>query len=314
MNKILLFFFLIFSLQTNAALRVLTYSSMLDKGGLGETLARSAKEKNIPIEFISSKDFSGMLGTLRRLQREKKQSIDIVLGLNESNYQSALQEKLISEGKVFEEATFSVLVNKKTFPEKDWPRSWNEVKTKLAGKLLVQDPRTSEVGLNWLLNATTLRNLSLEDAKKIPKKIFSTWSASFEAFEAGMAPAIWTYSTSAAFYRCSNNKDAENFVNLPLPLYPKDKNFVAAVARSGVQTSAQQQIASSKANKFIELLLSEEIQKHIWQKNWMFPVNSLEKKQEMPPCFAGIWFPRDAQAVGSLEAKELLKRLDQWSL
>jgi len=254
--------FLVFLAPTaQAKITVLTYSSLLDKGGLGEDIKKIAADKGIQVEFSSSKDFSGMLGTLRRLKRDLKlSSIDVVLGLNESNYKTALKEGLIEEGAPFEEATYSILVNTENFPKKNWPKNWNEVKTKLAGKLLIQDPRTSEVGLAWLLNATSLSNLTLAEAKSLPKKVFPTWSSSFKAFESDLAPAVWTYSTSAAYYRCTDDAKAKNYENLPLPFYPKDKNFVSVGAKKE---------GSKEAKAFIKLVLSKEIQSEIWQKNWM---------------------------------------------
>ena len=304
MSKIILVFFLI-PFFSFAEIKVLTYSSLLDKGGLGEEIQKQAVGKISKISFESSKDFSGVLGTLRRLKREGKLStLDVVLGLNESNYTAALKEGLVQEGKVFEESSFSLLVNKEKFPENLWPKTWKEVSNKLAGKIIIQDPRTSEVGLTWLLNASILNNISLEDAKKLPKKVFPSWSSSFEAFESGLAPVIWTYSTSAAYYACTNDAQSKKLVNLPLPSYPKDRNFIAAI--------------NSKPNKeveaFIRLIESSELQNKIWQKNWMFPAKYPSEIKTVPECFSKVWFPADAKNLGATPAKELLKQLDQWSL
>jgi ABC-type thiamine transport system substrate-binding protein len=302
--KLLLLLFAL-ALPCEAKVHVLTYSSMLDKGGLGDEIKKSAEAKSLDVEFQTSKDFSGMIGTLRRLKREGKLSdVDVVLGLNESNYITAFTEGLIQRGNPFEETSFSILVNKEKFPQTLWPKTWAEAKDKLAGKILIQDPRTSEVGLTWMLNATTLKNLSLDDAKKMPRKIFPTWSASFKAFESNLAPAIWTYSTSAAYYKCTNDPKSQNFVNLPLPSYPKDKNFVARVSNS----------ANKEASDFVNLVMSAAVQNKIWEKNWTIPASFPREIKKMPTCFSKVWLPEDAKVLGSTAPKSLLKQLDQWNL
>jgi len=298
-----IYFFFCLSFAHTAELKVLTYSSLLDKGGLGEEIQKEAAAQNLKVNFVSSKDFAGILGTLRKLKRENKlNTLDLVLGLNEAHYKMALAEKLITEGAVYEEATFSLLINKELLPENEWPKTWVEVKKKLSKKIIVQDPRTSEVGLTWLLNT----NLSLKEAKELPLKVFPKWSSSFEAFEAKLAPALWTYSTSAAYYACANDPKAKNFANLPLPNYPKDKNYIAFVQKNS--EANKEQIA------FKALVLSEKIQNSIWQKNWMFPALYPLVIKKQPACYSSVWFPKDAKDVEALSAKELLKRLDQWSL
>ncbi|MEZ4813672.1 MAG: hypothetical protein R3A80_00500 [Bdellovibrionota bacterium] len=295
----------LFFLNAHAAstLNVLTYSSLLDKGGLGEVILKEASKKKMTVHFTTSKDFAGILGTLRKLKREDKlNSLDLVLGINEAHYKAALSEQLLKEGSVYEEASFSFLANKELLPEKSWPKTWLDVKKVLKNKILVQDPRTSEVGLTWLLN----KNLKLEDLKKLPKKIFPNWSSSFEAFETGLAPVIWTYSTSAAYFECSNDPKAKKYANIPLPEYPKDKNFIAYVDK-GLAPTKESQV-------FFKLILSKEVQSEIWQKNWMFPALFSLTPSSAPPCYSKVWFPRDAKEVEALSSKELLNRLDQWSL
>lgn len=306
MTRKLLFFTFFFSYFVSAnpqSVTILGYSSLLDKGGLGEEIQKLAAKENLKITFNTNKDFAGILGNLRKLKRQNKLStVDLVLGLNNAHYQSALAEGLIHEGAVYEEASFSLLINKELLPEKLWPKDWQELKIKLKDKILVQDPRTSEVGLTWLLNS----NLSLDESKKIPKKVFPNWSSSFEAFEAGLAPALWTYSTSAAYFECAQDPKAKKYANLPLPKYPKDKNYVALIARGSQK--------NLPAEKLKNIILSEKLQLQIWQKNWMFPALYPEKIKKLPECFSKVWFPKDAKEVEPLSPRELLNRLDQWSL
>ncbi len=298
LKKIFIFFILFSYLKISwgkEKIKILTYSSFMDKGGLGEWIQQQRPD----IEFQSSKDFSGILGELRKLKRQNKlSSIDLVLGLNEINYKSALQEKLIEQGVPFEKSGYTILVNKKLLKEEQWPRSWKELAEKFSKKILVQDPRTSEIGLAWLLNAKDLSNLSLAEAKKIPLKVFPKWSSSFGAFENEMAPMIWTYTTSLAYYRCHNSD--KNYANLPLPNYPFDTNYVAATSGKPNETLVQT----------IKYLSSKDVQEKIWQKNWMFPASN----SQAPSCYKNIFIPRNAKALRFYNSSQILGWLDEWSL
>ena len=277
-------------------IKILTYSSFMDQGGLGEWIKKQKPE----IEFITSKDFSGIIGELRKLKRQSRlSSFDLVLGLNEINYQNALQEKLFEEGTPVEKSSYSILVNKKMLNEKDWPKSWGELAKKFPKKLLVQDPRTSEIGLAWLLNSKDLKNLSLEDSKKIPLKIFPKWSSSFAAFENEMAPMIWTYTTSLAYFECKNKN--QFYANLPLENYPFDTNYIATI-------SGKSKLASLK--KIIEFFKSKKVQEQIWEKNWMLP--SLETPP--PSCYKKVTFPKSSTSLRFYNHSQILRWLDEWSL
>ena len=296
--KNFLFFFLILSFfgWSEEKIKILTYSSFMDQGGLGEWVKKLKPE----IEFSVAKDFSGIIGELRKLKRQNKlSSVDIVLGLNQTNYQNALQEKLIDKGTPFEKSSYTILVNKKLLNEKEWPKDWDQLSKKFSKKLLVQDPRTSEIGLAWLLNAKDLNNLSLEDAKKTPLKIFPKWSSSFAAFENEMAPMIWTYATSLAYYECKNKN--KFYANLPLQNYPVDTNYLAT-------TYAKSKNVSLK--KLIDFLKSKDVQEQIWEKNWMFPASDIS----YPPCYKKVTLLKDSRPLGFYNHSQILRWLDEWSL
>lgn len=277
-------------------IKILTYSSLMDTGGLGEWI----KKQNPNIEFLVAKDFSGILGELRKLKRQNKlSSIDLVLGLNETHYKNALEENLIEKGTPFEKSSYTILINKKLLQERDWPKSWKELSEKFSKKIIVQDPRTSEVGLAWLLNAYDLKNLSPEEAKKIPLKIFPKWSSSFTAFENGMAPMIWTYSTSLAYYECQNKN--KSYANLPLENYPLDTNYLAFTLGKSENILVK---------KTLEFLKSKKIQEQIWQKNWMYPDLNIPP----PTCYKKTLLNHKTRSLNPHNQLEILRWLDEWSL
>lgn len=286
------------------AINVLTYSSMLDKGGLGESILQLAKKNSLDIKFQSSKDFAGILGQLRKNKRESSLSqIHLVLGISQAHYQSAIDEKLLLPGEKFEEATYSFLINKSLVKEKELPKSWAEIKTSFKNKILVQDPRSSEPGMAWLLND----QLSLEEKKSLPLKIFPNWSSSFDAFEKGLAPALWTYSTSAAYFACNEPEKLNKYSNLVLPQYPSDTNYAALSADIP-------EVLKGQAKQLLKLLISKEIQQEIWTRNWMTPAHATSLKLATPECYKKTWTPTQKSPLPVLNPKELLNLLDRWSL
>jgi ABC-type thiamine transport system substrate-binding protein len=296
--KKFLFFFNLFTgfCWSQEKIKILTYSSFMEKGGLGEWI----KKQNPALEFSVAKDFSGIIGELRKLKRHNKlSSIDVVLGLNQINYQNALQENLIDEGTPFEKSSYTILINKKLLNEKEWPKNWKELATKFTKKLLVQDPRTSEIGLAWLLNSKDLSNLSLEEAKKIPLKVFPKWSSSFAAFENEMAPMIWTYATSLAYYECKNKN--KFYANLPLENYPSDTNYLTTTFGNSQKISLK---------RIIEFLKSNAVQEQVWQKNWMFPASEIPS----PPCFKKLAPIKHSKPIRFYDHLKILGWLDEWSL
>lgn len=298
LKKILVFFatILVLNCWSQEKIKILTYSSFMDTGGLGEWI----QKQNSEIDFSVAKDFSGILGELRKLKRQNKlSSIDLVLGLNETNYKNALEEKLVDKGTPFEKSSYTILINKKLIKEKDWPKNWKELNEKFSKKILVQDPRTSEIGLAWLLNANDLKNLTPNEAKKIPLKIFPKWSSSFAAFENEMAPMIWTYATSLAYFECKNKN--KNYANLPLENYPQDTNYLAAAFGKS---------ESPLIRKTLEFLKTKEIQEQIWQKNWMFPALNLPP----PDCYKKILLSQKNKALNHHKQTQILRWLDEWSL
>ena len=308
---LLVFFSLTFSaLGFFKEIKVITYSSLLSKGGYGEWLQEEFSkntQKKDSLKFQSSKDFSGVLGELRRLKRQNKlNTIDVVMGLNSYNYQQALSESLILPGKAFEKGSYAILVNTQMLEEKNWPKSWKELATQFQKKILVQDPRSSEVGLSWLFNSKVLGNLSFEDSKKLPAKFFPSWSSSFNAFENKAAPLLWTYSTSAAYFECNPGDQKNTYKNLPLDNYPEDKNYIALVANKSHQ--------SDNAKSFINFVMSEKAQSALPLKNWMLPAENVQ----IPECFkvAKIKNTKDIKehSHSPIDKAQLQKWLDEWSL
>ena len=288
-------FFLLFVSQGSLALKVLTYSSFLGKGSLGAFVAEEYKKtcKSCVVEFEPVKDLSGLLGELRR----RPKSFDVVLGLSERHYQVALDEKLVKRGILFEQSPVVVLADTRRIPKEKLPVSWAEL-VKLKKSLIVQDPRFSNTGAEWLRAIYEFELVSPKDSAELTARVYPSWSASYDAFLKGSVPFVWTYLSSQAYHLCHGEK---NFSVLSLKEgFPVQKEFAAVVRAKN----------SPEASSFVSFLMSSKIQGAIPELNWMFPGS---KKVKLPDCF--IQLPRVKELSSKKKSYlEFSNWIDKWSL
>lgn len=294
---------------------VLTYDSMLGKGSFGEWLEREfAKEcPDCQIKFVSSKGTSGLAGRIRRdaernvAAAKSAEPIDVVLGLEAHRYRELAKDQRVGGGRPFDQSPFALLVDRRQWPEKDWPKSWAEVTQIKKSFLLVQDPRLSEAGVGWLRAIFEMKAMDLKAAKKITARVFPSWSSSYSAFLKGQGRAIWTFLTSEAYHRCENAKnniDDTDYLAMPMAEgYPVHEEWAALVS--------QVKAVHPQAQRFIDFLLSKRAQEEIPLRNWMLPVNAQAK---LPDCYRKLsavkkWIPSDA-----FDPNHLKDWAERWSL
>jgi ABC transporter substrate-binding protein (ThiB subfamily) len=285
-------------------LHVLTYSSLKGKGSLGEWVqqewAKAGKACTIVLE--SSKDLAGIWGSLKRHSKDKKlQNIDLVWGLSEEHTLEAVARGWIERASPFDFSPFAIVYNRQRNPTLEKMTSWKDLRSHNSPLLLVQDPRVSNTGAGWLRAIYEFKLLSAEDSKKLVKRSFPSWSASYEAFMKGLAPAVWTYLSSVAYHQCEEK--SQNYAFLPLAEgYPVQKEFVALVA------AAKQKKEAAELQDF---LLSEKVQAQIPAKNWMYPVH---KSVSLPACFPALKALKALESPVPPSFKTFEKWLEQWSL
>ncbi|NCN26272.1 thiamine ABC transporter substrate-binding protein [bacterium] len=293
---LLLLIFSLFS-WSGFSLTVLSYSSFLGEGSLGESIKRGFEEKHpgVKLEFVSSKELSGLFGYLKS---PRSKNVDVVIGLGEAGHAAALEMNIIDEGRVFERGPFAIVVNTEMIATKDFPQSWADLAKVLKNKLLLPDPRFSSAGEGWIRAIYEHQLISPVDSQKLVKTVYPSWSAAYSAFTKGQAPAVWSYLSSEAYHLCHDEK---KFKAIPLKEgYPEQREFVAKLKRS----------KDANAQVFVDYVLSAEVQSKLPRLNWMFPADSETK---LPNCFNGL------TQVKSLKASELRldffqKWTDSWSL
>ncbi len=290
------------SVVSAKTIRVLTYGSMAREGSFGKTLEKSleSRKSDLKIKWITTEENSGLLGRLKADQKRfKKLPYDVVFGLEDVHFNSAAKLGLVQSGHVFNRSPFVFLANTQIFPKAQWPKSWSEVPQKLSGKVLIQDPRTSGLGVSWLKVIFEKKILSLEDSKKVTFARFPTWSASYAAFLKGISPVIWTFATSEFYHRCHDR--VTQYQSIPLMEgYPEHVEWIALTNNGDNKASA---------TEFVDFVLSPEVQKLVPLENWMLPAL---KNQELPECFRGVL--RQTWENSNVSDSKLSEWIDLWTL
>jgi len=129
-------------------------------------------------------------------------------------------------------------------------------------KLIVQDPRTSSVGHAFLLwtiyNFGELFTQYWEQLLPSILSIFPGWSAAYEAFQAGEAPIVVSFSTDACF--------DERYQ----PLFLEGQGYRTIFGAGVVKGTDNPELS----REFINFLLSLEVQEMLPETEYMFPANS----------------------------------------
>jgi thiamine transport system substrate-binding protein len=273
---------------------VYTYDSMVSDYGLGPKIIELFEEKyDCKIELISTGDAGTLINRLILEQNSRK--ADVVLGIDNSMSEKILKENLLQEinyGKNLIEEKYWFDETNKIIPfdygfiafvydsriNMVFPNSLKELsKPEYKNKFILIDPRTSSPGkmfLDWTINV--LPENELHDYwKKINSNaliIASGWSEAYNMFLAGEAPMVLSYATSPAYH-----------VEFEEINYIKALEFIEGhpiqIEGMAILKGTQKQ---ELAEKFIEFMLSEEIQKEIPLTQFMYPVR---KNIELPESF-----------------------------
>ncbi len=269
--------------EDKAVVRIYSYASFTAPWGPGPVLRQMfEKTCNCRIEFAEGSD-AGIL--LQRLKVEGETlGADLVIGFDQYDLQKALVNlnwQALNFGRLdLEDAVKPALTNNFFVPY-DWgvltfmtrmrpglPTSLDELlKPEFSRKIIVQDPRTSSPGfqfLYWVLKSkgenggfSFLQNLFAHLQTMTP-----SWSAAISLYNKSPDSLVFSYVTSPLFYELEEKKQdfvALNF-NEPLPIQTE---FL------GIPEFCRN---CELAAQFVNLMLSPEGQKVLMQKNYMLPV------------------------------------------
>ena len=263
---------------------VYAYSSLASEWGLGAKVATMYEEKyGTKVRFITFKDAGGML--FDAIKEKNNAKADVILGLDNNMVLKALKQGILISYKPegYEKIRAEFIMNKDAFitpfdygyfafmynTESDIapPASMSDLMDeKYKDRLIIMNPATSAPGLGALLWIHKIYGDSYLDAwKRIAGNSLSmptSWSQGYSMFTAGEVPLAISYTTSLAAH----------------VLYDNTSKFQPLMFEEGhlLQLEGMAILNGAKhieaAEKFMNFMLSEEVQSLICETQFMFPI------------------------------------------
>ncbi len=309
--------------ENKPILRVFGYASFTGQWGPGPRLKEIFEQDcGCQVQYIEGSD-SGIL--LQRLKIEGESlGADLVIGLDQFDLQKALAEQKwrelnISGLDAYEEV--KPALQNSYFVPFDWgviafvarkhefskvPQNLDDLLVpELKRKIAIEDPRTSSAGMQflyWVIRAKG-EDQGFKYIQKTMDQVHSyspTWSTAYGLFTKKQVKTVLSYVTSPVYHQVEDKNN--DYVALEFKeAHPIQYEFV------GIPEFCKN---CELAEKFVNLMLSNQGQKLIMQKNYMFPI--IKNVKEGTP-FADV--PQfktlnDFQIPSAQEVERLLKR---WS-
>lgn len=272
------------------------------------------KETGDSIKFIS------VDGLIPRMKLEKRNpKSDVVLGLTQVMGEVGKKENLLEkytpknleniknkkyffddEGYVtpFDYGFMAINYDSKKLPNP--PKTLEEI-GKLKDSLIIESPRGTTgqellfwsyglYGKDWMKFWKTL--------KPAIKVVAPGWTEAFGKFTGGEAPMMTGYATSSIFFHMDGPENKyESFI-------PEDGGYVYL---EGASLTKKKEIKSG-AKKFMDRILSEEFQKLVAEKNYMFPVTNIK----LPETFNGVPKSEKIIVLNKEDINNLMENLETY--
>ncbi len=289
-NKILSLFFILVTISPVSAKEVLvigTYDSFSAEWGPGPIIeAEFEKICECDIQYIST----SQAGTLANEIFLKDKDVILGVEMHEFDYSS-------KNWNIYDYGYFSFIYNSETLNK--IPSSFEELISQEDIKIVVQDPRTSPVGmglLRWM--KLTHPNNFPTILKKFNNKVLTYtpgWSEAYGIFLEGKADLVLSYSTSPFYHQ--EYEDEYKYKAIEFAgghLVTKEIVYVRP-------DSEQQKLG----REFVEFMVRDDIQKIIAQMNIMYP--AIENVNNIPDKMRKLEKPKEIQYDDFLEAGPLIK-------
>lgn len=309
--------------ETKPVLRVFGYSSFTGQWGPGPGLKELfEKDCECQVQYIEGSD-SGIL--LQRLKIEGDSlGADLVVGLDQFDLQKALAEQKWRELNISGLDAYDEVkpaLQNGYFVPYDWgiisfvtrknelskvPQSLDDLMDpEFKRKIALEDPRTSSPGLQFLY--WVIRAKGEEEGFKFIRKTMDqvhsyspSWSAAYGLFTKKQAKMALSYVTSPVFHQVEEKNN--DYVALEFKEgHPIQYEFM------GIPDFCKN---CELAERFVNLMLSDQGQRLIMEKNFMFPIIK-GVKEDTPfaqvPQFKTL---NDFQIPSAQEVERLLKK---WS-
>ncbi len=298
--------------------RVMTYSSFLQEWGAGPEIAKKFKqETGLDIKWINAGN-AGLLIERLKFKKETDRP-DLIIGFDQFSIFEARkffgwqdmkeshsrgERNLLPDGAQFVD-----------FLAYDWgpltfvykqgqikpPASLQDlVKEEYRDSLLLQDPRMSSPGLQFLLWVLSDMGQEkgfefLEKLKPSIRNMSPSWSSSYSIFKMQPQTLVFSYFTSPLYHSLEENDDTYKAVEFKNP-HPIQVEY------AGIPDFCNN---CEKAQKLAKFLLRTDIQKILMKKNYMFPVDGAALEGE------SFQVPKNIAYLKPIENLTLIKQKRQ---
>ena len=289
-TKILSIIFILITISSISAKEVLvvgTYDSFSAEWGPGPVIETEfEKNCNCDVQYVST----SQAGTLANEIFLKDKDVILGVEMHEFDYTS-------ENWNIYDYGYFSFIYNEENL--KDIPNSFEELINQKNLKIVVQDPRTSPVGLGLLrwMKLTHPDNFP-SILKKFNNNVLTYtpgWSEAYGIFLEGKADLVLSYSTSPFYHQ--EYEDEYKYKAIEFT----DGHLVTKEIVYVRPDSEKQNLGK----EFIEFMMRDNIQKIIAQMNIMYPAR--ENDNNIPDRMRKLKKPKEIKYDNFLEAEPLIK-------
>lgn len=299
--------------------RVYASSSFISQWGPGPWLkAEFEKTCNCRIEFFEAIDSYLMM---QKIKSEAVRGVDVVLGLDLFDLEmakQALQWKTIEQ---LDDTGFDTGVRKinefvpynysqlaiiyRASDLEEVPKNLKDLaKPQYKDQIALIDPRSSSLGMQFLLWAVAYygQTEAIEIFKAINQNVklyASNWSAAYGLFREKQVKLVLSYITSPVYHRIEDK-------TLDIQAAAFSEGHPVQIEFGGVPSVCKQ---CELGEQFIKLLVSDEGQKIVMEKNYMFPI---KQKVRLGTPFAEVP-PFDILSLSVPKLSERESLIRSWS-
>ncbi len=310
------------SLHKENIVRVLTYSSFINKWGAGPEVAKLFEEKTgLKIEWINAGN-AGLV--VERLKFKKDlDAPDLIIGFDQFSVHEARKDfewknlrqkvsldfptKLPAESQFHDFIAYDWAPLSFVYREGEIPpatKLTDLLKPEYKDKLILQDPRMSSPGLQFFLWVLTdmgeMKGFEFLNKLKPSIKIMSpSWSSSYSIFKVEKPSMVFSHFSSPFYHQ--HEKAGHTFKSMELENpHPVQVEYMGVPNFCGNCEGAIQ---------LAQFLLETKTQKILMQKNFMFPVD--ERAMEGTPfVLPNVKYAKPIESLSFIKRKREL--INKW--
>jgi thiamine transport system substrate-binding protein len=316
------------SAKQTPELVIYTYDTFNSSEGLGPAIFPIFEAKHkCRIRALSSGDGAQILNRLELDSLRKKPAAHLVIGIDQplwgrskkffeswgewqpADYSRVIREIRVESGFLpIDYGTLTWMVDSQKLRQAGLkvPSSLSDLlKPEWRKNIILEDPRTSTPGLAFLLYTQAVLGESVWNYWKQFRTQWLTlapgWDQAYGLFLKKEAPLVWSYTTSQAYHESKNETHYQ-------AIHFQEGQPVQIEGAALVKNPQATEQERALAKKFLEFLISPEVQKRVPEKTWMMPVR---KDVALPQSYKKL--PKPTRLVPlQMQADEISKAFALW--